>query len=193
MRNSRGVLLAILALLGGVLLWIQLRPDEKGDAAAPPSSIDTPLPSMETGEAGEAGEDPATLPSPPPSPTSVPTDTGVPVTIAGSLEPSGWSLSIVIADPRVPQIKEIFYKINDDSEWTSTGFFDERSASGLPVPKPVIDGLELPPGIVMIWINYHDAQGKEYGPYVLPFDSAKQAQESREHIEEFYRDEPKEE
>jgi TIR domain len=79
----------------------------------------------------------------------------------------GWSLYIDLANE---PIREIFYRLRDEDPWVSTGFAPARSFStGKPMPRGDIAlwGRAAPEDI---FIRYVDADGRDHGPYRLPFD-----------------------
>lgn len=85
---------------------------------------------------------------------------------------SGWMISFQVPD-RHP--KEILYKLNNDSAFVSTGSRsrDVDPITGLPTPNYNVTIPNLK-GPNVISLKYIDAQGKEHGPFLLPFDTNKE-------------------
>lgn len=80
----------------------------------------------------------------------------------------GWLVTFDIA---APQVREIFYALDDAQKFTSTGFHAHRHpATGLPLPQQQI----VLPGALgqtrTVSLKYTDGDGREHGPYRLPFD-----------------------
>jgi TIR domain len=83
--------------------------------------------------------------------------------------PSNQSWDVYIDLANEPA-KEIFYRVREQDEWTSTGFAPARSFStGKPLPRGDIAlSRRRPPE--EIFVKYVDVNGREHGPYRLPFE-----------------------
>jgi hypothetical protein len=81
---------------------------------------------------------------------------------------SGWTVTFDIADP---QVREIFYALDDEQTFVSTGFQSSRNPeTGLPLPQQWI---QLPGALGQkrdLSVKYIDGEGRERGPYRLQFD-----------------------
>lgn len=86
----------------------------------------------------------------------------------------GWTLSFdVVAKGSNVYIgsiaKEIFYKLPQDVNYRSTGFYPQRGETGLPTPKNSVEVPELRERS-FIQVKYLNVYGEEEGPYELVFD-----------------------
>jgi TIR domain len=83
--------------------------------------------------------------------------------------PSNQSWDVYIDLANEPT-KEIFYRLSEQDDWVSTGFSPARSFStGKPMPRGNIAlSRRRPPQEV--FVKYLDVNGRENGPYRLPFD-----------------------
>lgn len=74
-----------------------------------------------------------------------------------------WEIRFDIAD----KTKEIFYRLPEESQFRSTGFFDMLDPeTGLPFPKTSVQAVKR----TLIEVKYTNAYGEEEGPYKLLFD-----------------------
>jgi hypothetical protein len=94
------------------------------------------------------------------------------VTLIGLPTNQGWMATLVIADPSVTDIR---YRLDGESTYTSTGTNDLPNLfTGRPQPKTHIQM----PG--EFWssrtlsVQYTDVNGREHGPFELPFDPREQ-------------------
>lgn len=83
--------------------------------------------------------------------------------------PSNQSWNVYIDLANEPT-QEIFYRLSERDEWVSTGFAPARSFStGKPMPRGDIAlSRRRPPR--ELFVKYRDVNGRENGPYRLPFD-----------------------
>jgi hypothetical protein len=80
----------------------------------------------------------------------------------------GISFTIGIEDIR--EVKEIFYRVEPQAEYRSTGSMPQTNpATGLPYPNLSIRG-DKKQGDMKIHVKYTDSKGAEQGPYVFTFD-----------------------
>lgn len=89
-----------------------------------------------------------------------------PVTISAMRSSSGWTVSLQLKE--VP--REIFYKLEDEAAFRSTGLMDViNPATGLKMPKMA---LQLKPNIgkTAILVKYTDIGNEMRGPFKLEFD-----------------------
>lgn len=88
-----------------------------------------------------------------------------PVRLSGMPHSTGWSIYLSIADT----VKEIFYRVNGEGPWKSTGFTPGvHTREGLPMANPSLAFGHV--GAMMIQVKYVDPRGQEHGPYDLSFD-----------------------
>ena len=90
------------------------------------------------------------------------------VRLIGVPSNGGWMVNVDIADRHV---REIFYALDDDPNFTSTGTQSNRHPeTGLPLPQMQI----LLPGALgekrAVALKYTDGEGRARGPYRLTFD-----------------------
>lgn len=79
----------------------------------------------------------------------------------------GWVLYIDLANEPTT---EIFFRLGEQDEWVSTGFSPTRSVStGKPLPRSdfMLTTRRVPKEI---FVKYLDVNGRENGPFRLPFD-----------------------
>jgi TIR domain len=90
------------------------------------------------------------------------------VRLIGMPTNSGWTVTFDIADR---QVREIFYALDDEQTFVSTGFQPSRNPeTGLPLPQQWI---QLPGARGQkrdLSVKYIDGEGRERGPYRLQFD-----------------------
>jgi hypothetical protein len=79
-------------------------------------------------------------------------------------------VSFIVAVEDIREVKEIFYRIEPETEYRSTGFMPSTNPiTGLPYPNLRIPG-SLTPSIVKIDVKYTDSNDTERGPYNFAFD-----------------------
>lgn len=105
-------------------------------------------------------------PEPKPKPPAV--AQAEPARLIGTPTNQGWLVTFDIAER---QVREIFYALDDAQTFTSTGFHAHRHpATGLPLAQQQI----VLPGALgqtrTVSLKYTDGDGREHGPYRLPFD-----------------------
>ena len=85
---------------------------------------------------------------------------------------SGWLVTFNIPDRRP---KEILYKLNAETTFTSTGFSHQETdqVTGLPRPNYYVTLPSLGQ-LNVISLKYIDERGQEHGPFSLPFDTHQQ-------------------
>lgn len=147
-RLAGAAALAVVALLGGAFLfWRERVPP----APTAPPVVTTPPPVVEP---------------PAPKPPAVPESQRA--RLVGMPTNQGWVVSFDIADPRV---REIHYALDDAPSFVSTGFQMHRHpVTGLPLPQMQV---QLPGTLGqsrMVSLKYTDGDGREHGPFRLPFD-----------------------
>jgi hypothetical protein len=90
------------------------------------------------------------------------------VRLVGMPGNSGWLVSFDIADP---QVREIFYALEDGQPLVSSGFQAHRHpATGLPLPQMQVT---LPGALGQprqVSVKYTDGAGREHGPYRVQFN-----------------------
>jgi hypothetical protein len=89
-------------------------------------------------------------------------------TLVASRSNQGWSLYIDLAGE---QPREIFYRLRGEDQWTSTGWTPQRNFStGKPMARSDISLWKGAPPPPQIFIKYVDVNGREQGPFTVPFD-----------------------
>ncbi|MBX7149282.1 hypothetical protein K1X76_09350 [bacterium] len=92
-----------------------------------------------------------------------------PVSIMKFSSEDGLAITLVMADPNV---KEIFYRLEENPDFKSTGFLDMVSpVTGLPIPKTQLS-MNLKEAVnTTLYIKYRDTRDQELGPYSFPIES----------------------
>ena len=92
-----------------------------------------------------------------------------PVTLMATETGKGWQLNFQLAESKP---KEIFYKIDGNGDFQSTGHMPVKNAqTGEDMVNPGIFLAGLTPGEHTIEVKYLDRTGKNNGPYSLKFDT----------------------
>lgn len=96
----------------------------------------------------------------------------VPVSTVLQQSNSGWSATFELTDVHV---KEIFYRLDGEGEFRSTGHMPMRDReTGLPRPELFVALPDLAPGAHSLEVKYVDIRDRTNGPFSLPFDTADQ-------------------
>jgi hypothetical protein len=92
--------------------------------------------------------------------------------VMGMPSNAGWMISFQLPDQHS---REILYRLNRESAFTSTGTSHREvdPITGLPAPNYSVTIPSLR-GANVISLKYIDAQGQERGPFLLPFDTDKE-------------------
>jgi hypothetical protein len=101
------------------------------------------------------------------------------VTLSASPGQPGWMVNLDIADEH---IEEIFYRVDDAPDFTSTGFFpwrDRTTRRPMPFPSFPLAGFA---GDHTIAVKYRDLHGSEHGPFVLEFVAERELVRHVRHI-----------
>jgi hypothetical protein len=101
------------------------------------------------------------------------------VKLLGLASNSGWTVTLDIADAR---IQEIWYRLDDQKEFKSTGFELSRSrATGLPLPRCHFQLFGLKQNR-RVFVKYRTTEDVEHGPYELAFDAEREIVRETKHI-----------
>jgi len=101
------------------------------------------------------------------------------VKLLGMATNSGWLITLDIADAK---LKEIWYRVDDEVEFKSTGFGQVRRwDTGLLAP---LYQFQLPAGTASctIHVKYTTVDGVGHGPYALEFDAKREFVRETKHI-----------
>lgn len=95
-----------------------------------------------------------------------------PVTVMAMESNSGWSVIFTLGDFRA---KELFYKLDGQGEFISTGLLPNTNPqTGLPMVNTHVPLLNLASGEHTLEVKYTDKNDKINGPYILKFSTAGQ-------------------
>ncbi len=93
-----------------------------------------------------------------------------PVTITAQQSNAGWAVIFSLADFKV---KELFYKLDGEGDFQSTGHLPYKSPqTGLPMVNTHVPLPNLAPGEHKIEVKYTDRNDATNGPYTLTFSTA---------------------
>ncbi len=93
-----------------------------------------------------------------------------PITLTAQQSNSGWAVNLSLSDSR---IKEVFYRLDGEGEFVSTGHMTTKSPqTGLPLINPQIPLPNLSPGEHEIELKYTDRNDVMNGPYSVSFSTS---------------------
>lgn len=93
-----------------------------------------------------------------------------PVTLTAQESSSGWAVIFSVADFK---LKELFYRLDGDGDFKSTGHLPMKNPqTGLPMANPHVPLPNLAPGEHSIEVKYTDKNDATNGPYTLRFSTA---------------------
>ena len=101
------------------------------------------------------------------------------VKLLGMANNSGWLITLDIADAK---LKEIWYRLDNQTEFKSTGFgLVRRWDTGLPQPQYQFQLFNVTESQT-IHVKYATADGVEHGPYELEFDPRRELVRETKHV-----------